>query len=229
MFKSINKFNHSETLFITLGDSICNLISEANFNNKRFSWLLSGGRTPELLFKYIKNNWIDKINWELVDVFWVDERCVNIDSKDSNFGQAHRTLLQHCKGITLYPMYKEGCFDKAASIYQNIVCSYIREFGTFDFTLLGIGEDGHFASLYRKSDFLSSAHVFVNCNQIHPHKRITMNIPLILYSKNITVIALGRSKGYAFKKNKGILGVLPINSRLWVDNEFMNEYKSIGL
>ncbi len=218
---NISTFDEPQGLISELGDKVAKLIQINTLKKQRFSWLISGGRTPELLFKYLNEKWLTKLDWKFVDVFWVDERCVSPKSKDSNYGQAYRILFQYCDGITLYPIYNGGELIDEASSYQRLVCEYININGAFDFTLLGIGEDGHFASLFHSNDFINRNHVFVNQIERHPYKRITMNITLIFNCKNINVIALGTNKGKAYKESKGILDILPISCQFWVDKDFI--------
>jgi len=229
MNENISTFDEPNGLISELGDRIAKLIQINKHKNQRFSWLISGGRTPELLFKYLNEKWLTKLDWKLVDVFWIDERCVSPKSKDSNYGQAYRILFQYCDGISLYPIFNGGELLDDASSYQKLVCEYININGAFDFALLGIGEDGHFASLFHKRDFLNTNHVFVNQIDRHPYKRITMNITVIFNSKSISVIALGREKGLALRQSRGILGALPISCKFWVDEDFMKEFKNTGL
>ena len=226
MHTKISNLDTSDNLITKLGDHIAKLISVADKNNKRFSWLLSGGRTPELLFDYMNQYWSGRLNWQLVDVFWVDERCVDIHSKDSNYGQAYRKLFQYCNGVTLYPMFVGGNLNNATYKYQKEVCNYIDKWSAFDLTLLGIGEDGHFASLFCKEDFISAKLVLINSSERHPHKRMTMNMPLILNSKSIVVLAIGQAKGIAFKEKKGIIDSLPMCCEFWVDSEFLKVLKN---
>jgi 6-phosphogluconolactonase len=225
MLKNISNFNTTQKLIENLGEEIVQLSVKAD---DRLSILISGGKTPELLFKYLRERCIQRVNWKLIDVFWVDERCVSNDSLDSNFGQANRLLFQYCDGVNLYPIYQGGNFHSAAKAYGEFVLDYVKSNGPFDFSLLGIGEDGHFASLFRMEDILNSDLVFVNSIGHHLHKRITMSIPLILNSKKTVVIAMGSKKGKAFSEGLGILNMLPLGCHFYVDDNFMNSYKSVG-
>jgi 6-phosphogluconolactonase/glucosamine-6-phosphate isomerase/deaminase len=72
----------------------------------------------------------------LIDVFWIDERCVNQKTKDSNYGQAYRALFENYDGVTLYPIFNGGNLINEAMLYQNILWEYISANRAFNLALI---------------------------------------------------------------------------------------------
>jgi 6-phosphogluconolactonase len=129
--------------------------SKASIETKgRFSLSLSGGGTPRLLYATLASpGFIGRIDWPNLDLFWGDERCVPPDHPDSDYRMAREALLDHLSPNHFPRTYRipaEINPTDAADSYQSLLRGY---FGpapatTFDLLLLGMGEDGHTASLF---------------------------------------------------------------------------------
>ena len=168
---------------------------------KRFSFVLAGGKSPIKLYKKMSLN--KEINWKKVDFFIGDERYVGVNSKDSNFRMCNKNLLSKIK-INKNQIFRINTNNSSVKIdtlnYQKIIKKYFyKKKILFDLTLLGLGQDGHIASLFKKNINLKTKKVvsFINKKNI---PRITITLPIINSSKNIFLWAPGKKKINIIKK-----------------------------
>lgn len=120
---------------------------------ERFNIVLSGGNTPTELFKRINKKYAYSIDWERIHLWWGDERCVEPDNVNSNFKQAYDFLISHIlipdeniHRIKGENNPEEEALRYAAEINKNL--NFRGENPVFDLVLLGLGEDGHTASIF---------------------------------------------------------------------------------
>lgn len=120
---------------------------------ERFNILLSGGNTPTELFKRITKKYTESIDWERIHFWWGDERCVSPENENSNFKQAYHFLFsqisipsENIHRIKGENNPEEESIRYAAEIKDNL--NYRGENPVFDLVLLGLGEDGHTASIF---------------------------------------------------------------------------------
>ena len=133
--------------------------------------VLAGGNTPKRLYEQLADaSYKSQLDWKKVKFFFSDERCVPLDHPDSNYRMVHQALLQHIPGCTVYPMVQDAAQPQAdARRYAELLREELNVDGDdkrrFDLTLLGMGEDGHTASLFPGTDILDdpglAAAVFV--------------------------------------------------------------------
>jgi 6-phosphogluconolactonase len=172
----------------------------------RFSIALSGGKTPELLYGFMADEYASKMEWTSVYLFWGDERFVPQDHPDNNFRMAHQAWISKVRIPTqnVYRIHTEEMTpEKAAESYEEILADFFKDSeemssSTFDVILLGIGVDGHTASLYPGNAVLSEKNRWVvpvdAPPSIFPKKRITLTLPLINRSRDVIFLALGEEK-----------------------------------
>lgn len=118
----------------------------------RFRVALSGGSTPKIWFEHLVQHHKDDLDWELIHFFWGDERCVPPDDPESNFGMTKRYLLEHIAvpEKNIHRIKGEIKPEEAARQYER----ELKEIGdggevpTLDLVILGLGEDGHTASIF---------------------------------------------------------------------------------
>ncbi|HTB34348.1 MAG TPA: 6-phosphogluconolactonase [bacterium] len=171
---------------------------EALAKRGRFNAALSGGRGPLGLFRALAGRPGD-LDWSKVTLYWVDERYVPFKDPDSNFGAACRLWLDALSaGPTLRPMFKEGMDAETASRdYAALLRSELGP-GTpvLDLCLLGMGPDGHTASLFPGQPSLSESSRL--CLAVrHPssgQERLTLTYPVLNASRNVAFIANGAEK-----------------------------------
>ena len=132
------------------------------------------------------------LDWPSIDVFFGDERFVPVGSPDSNEGQARRVLLDHVEPRAIHGMYANLSLADAADAYDEL----IRRSPPIDLIHLGVGPDGHTASLFPHTDALDEADRFVvpNGDTLHPHPRLTFTFPAIARSPLVVVAVSGEEK-----------------------------------
>jgi 6-phosphogluconolactonase len=162
---------------------------------------LSGGSTPEYLFRYLADNYANRIDWEKLLVFWGDERCVPPESKESNYRMAYENLLQNVPIPDANVFRIRGEDDPAteARQYSELVSDNVLEFEDtpqFDLMLLGLGNDGHIASIFPdKLELFNSSQLFeVAVKPETREKRITATGKLINNASKIYFIVTGKEK-----------------------------------
>lgn len=176
----------------------------------RFSAALSGGATPQRLFRRLGTSYRKKIAWDKVHLFWSDERCVPRDHEQSNFRLAYDELIS-CIWIpseNIHRIKGELRAGDAAGYYETEMTKHFREdLPVFDLIMLGVGADGHTASLFPGSEALGEKQrlalpVF---SSTALHWRVTLTLPVLNAAKQVLFLVSGRSKS-------GIVGSL-INKR----------------
>lgn len=162
---------------------------------------LSGGSTPKLLFKLLAEEYRDKINWQQVHFFWGDERCVPPDDPDSNYGMTHELLFNPI-GIgdkTVHRVLGENEPDGEAIRYGELlkgICVDVNGLPSVDLMILGMGDDGHTASIFpHQLALLESADICAVAE--HPdsgQKRITITGPTLNNSGTVAFLVTGEKK-----------------------------------
>lgn len=179
-----------------------------------FSLMLSGGSTPRALYSMLAEpSFRDTIAWSQVHLFWGDERCVPPDHPDSNYAMAYSTL------ISKIPIPEENVHripaeiipsEKAAADYEKSLrdffaahagsdsAGYRNSYPVFDLILLGMGADGHTASIFPGSPALTEERRWVLAVDappgIMPSRRITVTLPVINSAREVFFIVSGRDK-----------------------------------
>jgi len=169
--------------------------------SKRFSFVLTGGVSPIKLYKNLAK--IKKINWENIDFFIGDERYVNERSKSSNINLCKKYFLNKIniskKQIFNIPT-NSGSIKKDTENYEKIIKKYLfNKKKSFDLILLGIGEDGHIASLFKKN-INKNNKKYVDFVRKKDFSRITLTIKCINQCNSIFLWAPGKKKSLIVKK-----------------------------
>ena len=169
--------------------------------SKRFSFVLTGGLSPIKLYKNLAK--IKKINWENIDFFIGDERYVNERSKSSNINLCKKYFLNKIniskKQIFNIPT-NSGSIKKDTENYEKIIKKYLfNKKKSFDLILLGIGEDGHIASLFKKN-IKKNNKKYVDFVRKKDFSRITLTIKCINQCNSIFLWAPGKKKSLIVKK-----------------------------
>jgi 6-phosphogluconolactonase len=158
---------------------------------------LSGGTTPLPVLEILKTK---KLNWSRFNFFMVDERVVSIDDDSSNFGNINKVFFDGIES-TRFSMVQNGIStsDSIAIYQQNISTTVPIDpdgFPQFDLILLGMGDDGHTASLFPNTEALLEQKEFVVLNKVPQlnTERITLTYPVLLNSREIIVMVKGESK-----------------------------------
>lgn len=164
-----------------------------------FRLVLSGGSTPRPLYTLLGEH--REIPWERVEMFMGDERFVPLDHPDSNFRMVRETLLAH--GIqpkTIYPIPTDGTPQNAAERYETLLRS-MSEKPLFDLNLLGLGEDGHIASLLPDQPVLEVRDKLVAVvPKGRSEQRITLTFPALESSRITMFLVSGKAKAAMVKR-----------------------------
>jgi 6-phosphogluconolactonase len=142
---------------------------------KRFNLALTGGRTPIIIYKYLRDHYLDLIDWSLVFFYFVDERYVPSTSKDSNYYSAEKYLFQFLHSKNVFRFRTEIDPILALNEYTNIISNC-----NINTALLGMGEDGHVGSVFPNSlDIDSKSLVVFTDRYYNKHKRFTLTLMAI--------------------------------------------------
>lgn len=180
-------------LFIELGN-------RALKTKNSFHLALSGGSTPKAMFGLLADTpYREQINWGLIDFWWGDERCVPPDHPDSNYGAAFQLLLSKVAvdKSKVHRMKAEQDPDQAAADYAAELKSGLGSQPQFDLVFLGMGPDGHTASLFPGSAALhppSGSLVVANYVEKFSSFRITLTADVINAASEIAFLAGGADK-----------------------------------
>jgi 6-phosphogluconolactonase len=197
--------NGSVELVPSVPDAFAELVvgSLGQARPDRFSLFLSGGSTAQQCYESLARigGPGSDVDWSDVDVYLGDERCVPPDHADSNYRMVTETLLDVVGPVgSDHPMYRSGTPSAAAADYQAV----IAPLPAFDVVHLGLGPDGHTASLFPGSAALAVVDpaVLVVANQdpnaVNPHERITLTYPAIARARLAVFTVSGATKREAF-------------------------------
>jgi 6-phosphogluconolactonase len=166
----------------------------------RFSVALSGGSTPQPLYHMLGSSYRENIRWELTHLFWSDERCVARDHIRSNFRLAYEAMISRI-GIpdeNIHRIQGELGAEEAAAAYETELKRY---FGAdalprFDLILLGIGEDGHIASLFPGAETLAETERLAvpALSPTAGDRRVTLTLPVLNNAALVVFLVTGRTK-----------------------------------
>lgn len=170
-----------------------------------FTLALSGGRSPQKLYERLSRSPYDvAIPWSQVHFFWGDERCVPPNDPASNFGMAARCLLCRLAPPPNHvhrPPAEVSPPDRAARLWEDDLRAFFGESGgfpRFDLVLLGVGEDGHTASLFPDSPALAEQSRWtaaVDGNRGKPPlPRLTLTLPVLNCARRVMFLVSGSGK-----------------------------------
>ncbi len=207
MNSEVQVFTDLDALSLAVAGDIAKEIEAAVSERGRFSMAISGGRTPRLIYQLLASQFCEKIPWDAVHIFWGDERYVPEDHPDSNFAMALDSLISRVplptQNVHRIPTEIEPP-ERAAEEYELI----LREFfiasdgdesdGTFDVVLLGIGKDGHTASIFPGSEALDERERWVlpalSPPDFSPQRRITLTVAVLNSARKAFYIVSGVGK-----------------------------------
>lgn len=164
---------------------------------KNINIALSGGSTPIPILEKLKDK---DINWDRINFFMVDERCVPTSSESSNFGNISKVFFSKINSKKFSMVQENKSFEDSLLQYKTQISENVKigetGFPIFDLILLGMGDDGHTASLFPNTNALSESKQVAVINEVPQlkTKRLTLTYPSILNAKEIIVIVKGSNK-----------------------------------
>lgn len=182
-------------------DTIAAIANRAIAERGRFSVALSGGNTTPPVYQQLAQR---DIHWEQVYAFWADERCVPPDHPDSNYGAVHQTLLSQVPipPENIYPMHGDIDPAQAAAEYEHQLRMFFGDVPRFDLIILGMGADGHTASLFPSTAAIHEATRWVIGHQIEKLDtwRMTLTPVVINQAAHVMFLVSGEGKAPALKQ-----------------------------
>ena len=202
----VTVFDDSDALIEAAARHFVELAHEAITANGRFSVALAGGSTPRGLYTLLATpEYSAAIDWSRAHIFWGDERCVPPDHADSNYRMARETLLDQVPlpPGNIHRIQAEHEPEQAAASYERELCVFFEpaaaEYGCnprFDLVLLGMGTDGHTASLFPHSTALQQSDRLVAALYVGSLDawRVTLTARAINAAANVTFLVTGADK-----------------------------------
>lgn len=182
-------------------------ITDLSIGSSKITIALSGSSTPQVLFRHLAEHYNETINWDNIHLYWVDERCVPPDDEESNYGNAKSTLIDkiNIPAENIHRIRGEEDPDAEAQLYSDEVIATVEsknELPSFNIILLGIGDDGHFASIFPdQMDILESSEIYAHTK--HPstgQSRITMTGKVINNADFTYILVSGSGKSKIIKE-----------------------------
>jgi 6-phosphogluconolactonase len=206
--RNVRVFDRKDDIFSFIIETWREISKEAIERKGVFSAALSGGKTPIDLYQKLSGV-KEMLPWDRTHLFLVDERFVPWEHRDSNYRVLKETLLDHIpipQG-NIHPIPTErSTLQSSAMVYEEDLKKLFRlsenQIPEFDLLLLGIGEDGHTASLFPGTPVLDdTVHLAapVSMDEIR-HPRVTLTLPVINNAKHILFLVTGKNKAPVLRK-----------------------------
>jgi 6-phosphogluconolactonase len=187
-----------------LADAFVQIGSDAIAARGRFTVALSGGSTPKSLYSLLgQERYKSRIDWTMTHLFWGDERCVPHDSPESNYKMALESLIAQINipEGNVHPTAGQDSDPQAAARDYEAVLKRIFQLSagslpSFDLILLGLGPDGHTASLFPGTEALKERERLVVANYVEKFKsyRITFTLPVLNAAHHVQFMVAGEDK-----------------------------------
>jgi 6-phosphogluconolactonase len=236
---SIEVLPDADALALRAADVFAMAAQAAAAARGRFAVALSGGETPRALYRHLaRQQFAQKVPWRRVHLYWGDERCVPPDDAASNYGMAHDAFIKHVPiaPANVHRIEGERDPEAAALAYEEELRALAglerpaSDVPVFDLVLLGLGRDGHTASLFPHSPALDEEERFCVATEAPDGTaRLTVTWPVINSARRVMVLASGAEKagmvaevfeGFRLPKAVPAQGIAPVKGQLlWVLDE----------
>jgi len=232
MSKQIRVFEDAEAISLAAAEQVVSMAKQAIAQRGVFHMALSGGSTPKRLYRHLASDaYIDQVDWRRIHIYFGDERSVPPADGDSNYRMACEAMLDHL------PIPAEQVHRMAGE--REDLAQSAREYGellqrnlpadqgwpVFDLVLLGMGDDGHTASLFPGTTALNEQDAPVVAVQVPQLDtwRITLSYPVINHARQVLLLVAGGSKAgrllevlvTAAPGSYPVQGVAPTGELLW--------------
>ena len=201
---SIEILPDAETLALRAADLFALAAQEAAAARGRFAVALSGGETPRALYRMLaRQQFSQKVPWRRVHLFWGDERCVGGDDPASNYRMAREAFIKHVPlpTVNVHRVRGEEEPEAAATDYERELQALAAlerprsELPVFDLVLLGLGRDGHTASLFPHGEALAEEdRLAVAVQAPDGGPRVTITYPAINAARHVWFVVSGAEK-----------------------------------
>ncbi len=199
--RQISIFPDIDSLSRAAAERFVSLSKAAILSRGRFATALSGGSTPRLLYSLLGSSpCSENIDWKRVHLFWVDERCVDPSSADSNYKLVAETMLLNVSvpEENIHRIRGEIAPRAAAALYEHELRKFFAASGkpVFDLVILGAGVDGHTASLFPGSASLQerTREVVPVYREKPAIDRVSLTLPVLNQAANVLFLVAGNDK-----------------------------------
>jgi 6-phosphogluconolactonase len=207
---NITLVGSSEDLAAAALDVFVSQASKSIGSKGLFNVAISGGHTPERFFELLGMRENSRaVEWDKVQIFWVDERCVRPDAEGSNYGLAFHTFLEKVRipGANVHRVIGESSdYAEAVRLYDETIRRVFNlgsgQLPAFDLIVLGMGVDGHIGSLMPNSYALFDTNDLVSAVYLLDNKysRITLTHPVICAASHLVVLISGSDKAQTVRE-----------------------------
>jgi 6-phosphogluconolactonase len=201
----IGRFDDPEGLSRAAADLFVRLAGEAVVERGQFRVALSGGRTPRRTYRILAQRpWRQRTPWPHIHVFWGDERCVSAGDSRNNADMARRALLNHVPvpEAQVHPIQCDTRPKTGAEAYDALLRKHLpAEAPAFDLVFLGLGRNGHTASIFPDSPVFNENERWAVENWIEEEKmfRVTLTPEIINAARVVAFLVSGRGKAPILK------------------------------
>lgn len=206
MTPTVRVFSDYENLSRAAAEGFVDCCSKSVAERDSFNIALSGGETPQRLYEVLASEYIDRVPWNKVNLFWSDERYVSQRDRRSNFRMFHEKLLYDIniplENIHPMPTHRESAVD-AANDYELYMRSvFAGRWPDIDVILLGMGADGHTASIFSGSPALDDTDKWVMAVEapLEPSTRLTFTLPVLNAATDVCFVVSGENKADAVNR-----------------------------
>jgi 6-phosphogluconolactonase len=198
---SVLVFDTPEKVALAAAERFVAYAQEAIADHGVFSVALAGGNTPSRVYELLASDpFKNLIEWSNVHLFFGDERCVPPHHPDSNYGMVYTALVSRIEipSPNVHRIVGEGNPEENAAGYEKGLGTFFGELSwpRFDLVLLGMGEDGHTASLFPGSDAVKEESKWVVATRMEQLKqdRITLTAPVFNHAAHVMFLVTGKGK-----------------------------------
>jgi 6-phosphogluconolactonase len=189
-------FSNSEELSQSAAKSFIELANQAIVKRGRFLVSVSGGSTPMTLYERLAN---EKLDWARVHFFWGDERCVPVDDPGNTYGVMQKILFDKIGTTNVHRIESDLDPAQAAQTYAHTLSGFADaplSFPRFDLVLLGMGDDGHTASLFPGSPVeINTPTIAVTAHyQDRPANRVSLTPKVFNHAREVWFLVTGAGK-----------------------------------
>ena len=203
----VRVFDGVSDLMRATAEAIALAAHEAVSDHGRFTWALAGGSTPRTVYELLASDFYrERMPWSAIHFFWGDERHVPPDHPDSNYRMAREAMLDRvpvpAENVHRIPA-EEPDAQRAAAEYEATLRSFFKpapgEWPCFDLILLGLGKEGHTASLFPGGDAVRERERLVVAPWVEAQKtfRITLTPPVLNHARRAMFLVSGEEKAEA--------------------------------
>lgn len=202
----IQRYENKSAVIQAVANYVAVAAAEAIASHDRFTLALAGGSTPRALYELLAGEMKDQVDWSKVHLFWGDERTVPPDHDDSNYRMVAKTLLEGID-IPQHNIHRVEAEREPQAAAQNYEDKLRSVFGdelvpSFDLILLGIGDDGHTASLFPHTNALDVEDEWFVANHVAQLNtwRLTLTKTVINAAQRVVFLVVGEGKADALRE-----------------------------